>query len=197
MPCWSFLPIVQRAAVDLEQHRRVLDGAVGGQVDVEVVAAAGLAERDVPLDRIGTGGLRNVRNGFTSDRHGVAQLGRGRLLVELLDVVDAERLGQRVLGRCLVAPRPGDQVAQPGGAGAGEGERRPGRDARRSGAVAASAAVRASTCGASSPVSQPAKNAGTPARKPGSGRIALAVRAAVTQAWRRDGTTCADLPAGQ
>ena len=42
-----------------------------------------------------------------------------------------------------------------------------------------SAAVTASQCGASSPVSQPAKNDGTPARKPGSGRIALAVEGGV------------------
>jgi hypothetical protein len=45
-------------------------------------------------------------------------------------------------------------------------------------ALAASAVVRASQCGAISLVIQPAKNDGTPARKPGSGRTALAVRAA-------------------
>ena len=73
--------------------------------------------------RIGTGGLRNVRNGLTSVRHGVAQLGRGRQRVELLAVVGAERLGQRGLGRSLVAPGQVDQVAEPGGGGAGERER--------------------------------------------------------------------------
>ena len=50
--------------------------------------------------------------------------------------------------------------------------------------AAASAAVSASTWGASSPVSQPEKKAGIPTPKPGTGRIALAVRAAV-MAWRR------------
>ena len=72
--------------------------------------------------RIGTGGLRKVRNGLTSDRHGVAQLGRGRQRVELLAVVGAECLGQRGLGGQPVAPGLVDQVAEPGGGGTGERE---------------------------------------------------------------------------
>ena len=58
--------------MDLEQHRGALERPVGGRVDVEVVAAAGLAERDVALDVDLGGPLRNVRNGLTSERHGVA-----------------------------------------------------------------------------------------------------------------------------
>ncbi len=54
--------------------------------------------------------------------------------------------------------------------------------------VAASAAVTASQCGASSPVIQPAKKAGMPARKPGRGRIALAVSAAYRTERRRNDT---------
>ena len=96
----------------LEQHGRALERPVGGQVDVEVVAAAGLAERDVALDPDLGPALRNVRNGLTSDRHGVAQLGRGRLLVELLDVVDAEALGRARPRPVPDAPALPDQVAE-------------------------------------------------------------------------------------
>ena len=127
-----------------------------------------------------------IRNGLTSGRHGVASSAGVGSGVELLDVVVAEALDERVLGVVLDPPGLAEQVAEPGRgwprrAPAPAGSRRVGRSAW----AAASAAVSASRCGASSPVSQPAKNAGMPdAGSPGSGRIALAVRAAVTS-WRR------------
>ncbi len=111
-----------RAAVHLQQHRGVLDRLLG-QVDVEVVAPAGLAERDVPLDpdrdRRPAEGPERVHERPPRRPH----LGRGRQRVELLAVVGAERLGQRGLGGQPVAPGQVDQVAEPGGGGAGDRER--------------------------------------------------------------------------
>ena len=72
--------------------------------------------------RIGTGGLRKVRNGFTSDRHGVRSSAGVGQRVELLAVVGAQRLGERGLGGLPVAPGQMDQVAEPGRGGAGDGQ---------------------------------------------------------------------------
>ena len=69
-----------------------------------------------------------IRNGLTSERHGRGQLGRSRLGVQLLDVVEAETLDERVLGVVLDPPR---LVAQEGLPGQVErGEREPGPAAR-------------------------------------------------------------------
>ena len=179
------------AAVHLEQDRGVLDRVLAGrEVDVEVPALAGLGVGDVAdhahalVGEVEGAGEAPPRRG---------QVGRVGHRVELLDVVDAEALDERVL----------EAVRRRGGSGAppceaeraGTGQREAGlrprspRGARRSGGWRRRAAVTASTCGAASLKRNPARNEPRPERRPRLGRRALAVRAATTP-WRSRKLTC-------
>ena len=110
------------AAVHLEQHRRVLDRALGGQVDVEVVAAAGLAVGDVLLDpdrppssASGTGRPASATGSRARPGSAARRAGRGSRSPS----ASASAASARVLvGAGLV-----DQVAQPDRGGAGHRER--------------------------------------------------------------------------
>ena len=172
------------AAVDLDEHGRVLEVDVLGPVDVEAGPLAAGRVVDV-ADHLDVGLVQLEGPGDLAQ--GRLQVLAGRRLLEGVEVVGAEPVAQR---RLDVGGRAGgveDQVAESGGRGGGQGQ---------SGAIGRACPVVRSAPPRCRPRSPPAAagRARWPAsrrRTPGwrrtgrrAGRRALAVRAAVTS-WRR------------
>ena len=188
MPCWSLVPIVQPPPWTWSSTGAFSSVAVGRAGRCR----AGRAGRRRCSGRPSRPGRRGSRHPERVDQLAPRrrQVGRGGLRVELLEVVDAEALDQGVLGLVLdlaALPRSGRPArrrwrrpapARPGRA------RRPRRRARRRRPRSARAGAARARWSAS--------RRRTPGRRRGSraaGRIALAVRAAVTS-WRRRKDMC-------
>ena len=121
MPCWSFLPMVQPPPCTWSRTGAPPPG-VRPASRCRGGCGSRVAERDVALDVD-----RRVRCAEGAERVDQRaprrrQLGRRGRRVQLLDVVEAEALGQRVLDPVADGAALPDEVAEPGRAGSGEGE---------------------------------------------------------------------------